>query len=29
MENFIFALNATIPVFLMILLGFFLQKIHF
>ena len=29
MENFFFALNATIPVFLMILLGFFLQKIHF
>ena len=29
MENFIFALNATIPVFSMILLGFFLQKIHF
>ena len=29
MQNFIFALNATIPVFLIILLGFFLQKIHF
>lgn len=29
MENFIFALNATIPVFLMILLGFFLQKTIF
>ena len=29
MENFIFSLNATVPVFLVILLGFFLQKIHF
>lgn len=28
MENFTFALNATIPVFLIILLGFFLQKVH-
>lgn len=28
MENFVFALNATIPVFLVILLGFFLQKVH-
>lgn len=28
MENFTFALNATIPVFLVILLGFFLQKVH-
>jgi len=27
MENFIFALNATIPVFLVILLGWFLQRI--
>lgn len=29
MSNFIFALNATVPVFLIILLGFFLQKIGF
>ena len=29
MENFIFALNATVPVFLVIALGFFLQKVHF
>ncbi len=28
MENFVFALNATIPVFLVILVGFFLQKVH-
>ena len=28
MENFTFALNATIPVFLVILLGFFLQNVH-
>ena len=28
MENFTFALNATIPVFLVILVGFFLQKVH-
>lgn len=28
MENFVFALNATIPVFLVIVLGFFLQKVH-
>lgn len=28
MENFTFALNATIPVFLVIVLGFFLQKVH-
>ena len=27
MENFIFALNATLPVFLIILLGWFLQKV--
>lgn len=29
MENFIFALNATVPVFLVILLGYFLQRVHF
>ena len=29
MENFIFALNAAVPVFLMIALGFFLQRVHF
>ena len=29
MENFIFSLNATVPVFLVIALGFFLQKVHF
>ena len=29
MENFIFALNATVPVFLVIALGFFLQQVHF
>lgn len=29
MSNFVFALNATVPVFLIILLGFFLQKIGF
>lgn len=28
MENFIFALNATIPIFLIIVFGFFLQKIQ-
>ena len=28
MDNFIFALNATIPVFLVILLGWFLQRVH-
>ena len=28
MENFVFALNATVPVFLVIVLGFFLQKVH-
>lgn len=28
MENFVFAMNATVPVFLIILLGFFLQKVH-
>ena len=28
MTNFTFALNATIPVFLVILVGFFLQKVH-
>lgn len=28
MDNFIFSLNATLPVFLIILLGFFLQRIH-
>lgn len=28
MEHFLFALNATVPVFLIILLGYFLQKIH-
>ena len=29
MDNFIFALNATIPVFLVIALGFFLQRVGF
>lgn len=29
MENFIFALNATVPVFLVIALGFFLQRVRF
>ena len=29
MENFTFALNATIPVFLVIALGYFLQRVHF
>ena len=29
MENFIFALNATVPVFLVMALGFFLQQVHF
>ena len=29
MENFIFSLNATVPIFLMILLGYFLQRIGF
>ena len=29
MDNFIFSLNATVPVFLMILLGYFLQRIGF
>lgn len=28
MENFLFALNATVPVFLIIFLGFLLQKVH-
>ncbi|MDO5544325.1 MAG: AEC family transporter [Eubacteriales bacterium] len=28
MENFLFAVNATVPLFLIIVLGFFLQKIH-
>ena len=28
MQHFIFALNATMPVFLVILLGWFLQRIH-
>ena len=28
MENFLFALNGTVPVFLMMFLGFFLQKVH-
>lgn len=28
MNNFVFALNTTLPVFLVILLGFFLQKVH-
>ncbi|MBE5862069.1 MAG: hypothetical protein E7295_04380 [Lachnospiraceae bacterium] len=28
MENFIFSLNATIPVFLVILLGYILKKLH-
>lgn len=29
MENFTFALNATIPVFLVITLGYVLQRVHF
>lgn len=29
MENFVFALNATVPVFLVMALGFFLQQVHF
>ena len=29
MENFTFALNATIPVFLVIALGYVLQRVHF
>lgn len=29
MDNFIFALNATVPVFLVIVLGFFLQQVQF
>ncbi|MCI6937377.1 MAG: AEC family transporter [Clostridiales bacterium] len=29
MENFTFALNATIPVFLVIALGYILQRVHF
>ena len=29
MDNFVFALNATVPVFLVIALGFLLQKVHF
>lgn len=28
MDDIVFALNSTIPVFLIILLGFFLQKVH-
>ena len=28
MDNFIFSINATIPIFLVILLGWFLMKIH-
>lgn len=28
MENFVFSVNATIPIFLVILLGWFLKKIH-
>ncbi|MGN0396012.1 MAG: AEC family transporter [Coprococcus sp.] len=28
MNNFVFSINATIPIFLMILLGWFLMKIH-
>ncbi len=27
-NNFIFSINATIPIFLVILLGWFLMKIH-
>lgn len=27
LENFVFALNSTLPVFLIILLGFFLRKV--
>ena len=27
-NNLIFSLNATIPIFLMMALGFFLQRIH-
>lgn len=29
MENFIFSINATIPIFLIILLGYILKKINF
>ena len=29
MTNFLFALNATVPVFLIIVLGYFLQRVHF
>ena len=29
MENFIFSLNVTIPIFLIILLGYILKRIHF
>ena len=29
MENFLFALNATVPVFLVMALGFFLQRVRF
>ena len=29
MDNFVFALNATVPVFLVIALGFFLQQARF
>ena len=28
MSNFVFSINATIPIFLVILLGWFLMKIH-
>ena len=29
MDNFIFSLNVTIPIFLIILLGYILRRIHF
>lgn len=29
LNHFIFALNATVPVFLIIVLGYFLQRVHF
>ena len=29
MDNFIFSVNVTIPIFLIILLGYILRRIHF
>ena len=29
MENLIFSLNATIPIFLLMVFGYILQQIHF